>query len=135
MPTHASLQPELTPENPERMYLHQISSLICPWAGMSNRDRNILNRCCHQIQHIIRLLVALNHFRARRLHSSPGLRLPSSPTPATGSTSMGPGVVFPLQPPALITVRWEQHKKSPQKVHCNHQLSFPLHGGAACHQL
>lgn len=39
-----------------------------------------------------------------------------------------------LQLQALITTRWERHK-SPQKVHCNHQLPFILHGGAACHQL
>lgn len=40
---------------------------------MSNRDRNISSRCCHQIQHIVRLLVALNHSRARQLLPSPGL--------------------------------------------------------------
>lgn len=44
---------------------------------MSNRDRNISSRCCHQIQHIIRLLVALNHFGARRFLSSPGLLSPA----------------------------------------------------------
>lgn len=71
------LRPELTPENPGHVYLQQLHLCSSPWAGMSNRDRNISSRCCHQIQHSIGLLVTLNHFRAQRFLSNPGLPSPA----------------------------------------------------------
>lgn len=108
----------LTPQN---LFI-STSSAPCaaPWAGVSNRDRNISSRCCHQIQHIIRLLAALNHFRARRFLSSPGLCLPSSPTPTRPTAAF----LSQQKEDSTITTRWENHNKPPQKVHCNHQLSF-----------
>lgn len=70
-PAGKAVSPAAPAHKTPLFYSSSSAPRAAPWAGVSNRDRNISSRCCHQIQHIIRLLAALNHLRARRFFFQP----------------------------------------------------------------